>query len=82
MDVATDSDGDGYYEIDTPGKLAWFSCFVNNKHDASVNDKAKLTADIKMNSDNANEADKKYWIPICAGTGGKAKDEITYWEVE
>ena len=66
------------YEINTPGKLAWFSCYVNNKHDGSVSDKAKLTADIKMNSDDANEADKKYWIPICAGTGGKAGDSVIY----
>ena len=66
------------YEINTPGKLAWFSCYVNNKHDGSVSDKAKLTADIKMNSDDANEADKKYWIPICAGTGGKAADSVVY----
>ena len=68
----------GYYEINTPGKLAWFSCFVNNKHYGTVGDKAKLTADIKMNLDDANEADKKYWIPICAGTGGTALDDVTY----
>ena len=66
------------YEINTPGKLAWFSCQVNNKHSGNVGDNAKLTADIKMNLDNANEADKKFWIPICAGTGGTAKDGITY----
>ena len=31
-----------------------------------------------MNLDNVNEAEKKFWIPICAGTGGKAKDDVTY----
>lgn len=65
------------YEINTPGKLAWFSCFVNNNHNEYASDNAKLTADIKMNLDNANDAEKKFWIPICAGTGGD-KDGIKY----
>ena len=66
------------YEINTPGKLAWFSCNINNNHNDYASDNAKLTADIKMNLDNANDAEKKFWIPLCAGTGGVAIDKIKY----
>ena len=68
----------GSYEIDTPEKLAWFSCYLNNQHVDNAYINAKLTANLTMNSDDANEGDKKFWIPICAGPGGKAKDNIIY----
>ena len=45
---ATDSDNDGYYEIDNGGKLYWFATQVNNG-DNEIN--AVLTDDIYVNED-------------------------------
>ncbi|MBQ3840599.1 MAG: InlB B-repeat-containing protein [Fibrobacter sp.] len=58
---ATDSDGDGYYEIDTPEKLAWLSCMTVHKSNPYGAAKVKLTADLDLEG--------KLFIPISAGTG-------------
>ena len=50
---------DGYYEIDTPEKLAWVSCKVTNK--ALSSEKFKLTKSLDMQG--------KLFIPIGSGTG-------------
>lgn len=50
---------DGYYQIDTPEKLAWLSCKVTNK--ALSSEKFKLTKSIDMQG--------KLFIPIGSGTG-------------
>ena len=50
---------DGYYEIDTPEKLAWASCKVTNK--ALNKEKFKLTKSLDMQG--------KLFIPIGSGTG-------------
>lgn len=58
---ATDSDGDGYYEIDTPEKLAWLSCKMKHDNKNFKTAKVKLTQSIDMQG--------KVFIPIAAGTG-------------
>ena len=50
---------DGYYEIDTPEKLAWVACKTTNG--ALQSDKFKLTQDIDLEG--------KLFIPIAAGKG-------------
>ena len=50
---------DGYYEIDTPEKLAWVACKTTNKKLQS--DNFKLTEDIDLEG--------KLFIPIAAGKG-------------
>lgn len=50
---------DGYYQIDTPEKLAWVSCKVTNK--ALSSEKFKLTKSLDMQG--------KLFIPIGSGTG-------------
>ena len=52
---------DGYYEIDTPEKLAWVSCKTTNG--SLVSNKFKLTTDIDLGG--------KLFIPIAAGKGEK-----------
>ena len=54
-------DTNGYYEIDTPAKLAWFACEVTKWGSASVALNAKLTKSIDL--------DHKLFIPIAAGKG-------------
>ena len=54
-------DTNGYYEIDTPAKLAWFACEVTKRGTASVALNAKLTKSIDL--------DHKLFIPIAAGKG-------------
>ena len=63
-------DGKDYYIIDSEAKLAWFANESNRLHTSAFDKNAKLTADLDMGS--------HLWVPICAGTGGKAKDGITY----
>lgn len=46
-DEATDSDGDGYYEIGNAGKLYWFAQQINSGNKNNIN--AVLTADITVN---------------------------------
>jgi len=57
IEVATDADKDGFYEIDSPEKLAWFSCYVNK---VKKDTKAILTKSIDM--------EKKWFVPIGSGT--------------
>ena len=52
---------DGYYEIDTPEKLAWFSCEITKNGTASQKTNAKLTQSIDLQG--------KLFIPISAGKG-------------
>lgn len=52
---ATDSDGDGYYEIDSSDDLGWFSTQVNSGKNTSV--KGKITADFSMENES-------YFTPI------------------
>ena len=52
---------DGYYEIDTPAKLAWFACEITKTGTASVALNAKLTKSIDL--------EHKLFIPISAGKG-------------
>lgn len=61
---ATDSDGDGYYEIDTPEKLAWLSCKMKHDNGNFKTAKIKLTKSIDMQGHQG-----KVFIPIAAGTG-------------
>ncbi len=51
------ANGEGYYEINTPAKLKWFSAWVNSSSD-NVTSNAKLTDDIDMTSIAAT------WVPI------------------
>ncbi len=70
---ATDSDGDGYYEIDNAGKLYWFAQQVNGGNNA-IN--GKLTADIVINEGVLTEMAKnspdpsgfRPWTPIGNGS--------------
>lgn len=52
---------DGYYEIDTPEKLAWFSCEITKTNTASQKTNAKLMQSIDLQG--------KLFIPISAGKG-------------
>ena len=52
---------DGYYEIDTPEKLAWFSCEITKTNTSSQKTNAKLTKSIDLEG--------KLFIPISAGKG-------------
>ena len=52
---------DGYYEIDTPEKLAWFSCEITKTNTASQKTNAKLMRSIDLQG--------KLFIPISAGKG-------------
>lgn len=54
----------GAYEIDTPEKLAWFSCKVEHDNTNFKNATAILTKSIDMQG--------KLFIPIAAGTGTPA----------
>ena len=54
----------GYYEIDTPEKLAWFSCKVEHDNGNFKTATAILTQSIDMQG--------KLFIPIAAGTGTPA----------
>ena len=54
---------DGYYEIDTPEKLAWFACEVT-KGNYSIN--AKLTQSLDL--------EHKLFIPIAAGPGNNGAE--------
>lgn len=75
-DEATDSDGDGYYEIGNAGKLYWFAQQINSGNNNNI--KAVLTADITVNKGentgdvancNGTKADGWIdWVPI----GGNA----------
>lgn len=67
-EAATDSDGDGYYEIDTPEKLAWISCKVKHSNGTFANAKVKLTQSIDMQG--------KVFIPIAAGDKQKFSGTI------
>ncbi|MBQ7376131.1 MAG: hypothetical protein IJW52_04560, partial [Clostridia bacterium] len=72
---ATDSDGDGYYEIDNAGKLYWFAGQVNGGNNA-IN--GKLTANIVVNEGVLTEMAKnspdpsgfRLWTPIGNGSNG------------
>lgn len=46
--AATDSDGNGYYEIDTPEKLAWFACVTTRIAGNYLKMKVELTSDIDL----------------------------------
>ena len=59
-DIASQG-SDGYYEIDTPAKLAWFACEVSKYTTESVKLNAKLMQSINMEG--------KLFIPISAGKG-------------
>ena len=71
-DEATDSDGDGYYEIGNAGKLYWFAQQINSGNNNNIN--AVLTADITVNKGentgdvancNGTKADGWIdWVPI------------------
>ena len=71
-DEATDSDGDGYYEIGNAGKLYWFAQQINSGNNNNIN--AMLTADITVNKGentgdvancNGTKADGWIdWVPI------------------
>ena len=71
-DEATDSDGDGYYEIGNAGKLYWFAQQINSGNNNNI--KAVLTADITVNKGentgdvancNGTKADGWIdWVPI------------------
>ena len=52
---------DGYYEIDTPEKLAWFSCQTTKEKGKQYSIKAKLTQSIDL--------EHKLFFPIAAGPG-------------
>ena len=79
---ATDSDGDGYYEIDNAGKLYWFAALVNGTlTDGTAQNKsanAILTKDIVVNEGVLTEMAKnspdpsgfRPWIPIGKGANG------------
>lgn len=64
-EAATDSDGDGFYEINTPSKLAWFACVTT--HESATYGKAKieLTDDIDLEG--------KLFIPISESPAGGVK---------
>ncbi len=51
----------GYYEIDTPEKLAWFACQTSKEKGAQYSIKAKLTQSIDL--------EHKSFFPIAAGPG-------------
>lgn len=55
---------DGYYEIDTPEKLAWISCKMKHNNGNFKTAKVKLTQSIDMQGNLG-----KVFIPIAAGTG-------------
>ena len=55
---------DGYYEIDTPEKLAWISCKMKHANGSFKDAKVKLTQSIDMQGNLG-----KVFIPIAAGTG-------------
>lgn len=67
---ATDSDGDGYYEIGNAGQLYWFAALVNKNSSAEF--KGKLTSDITVNVNvlnddgtlNGDGSNFRPWIPI------------------
>lgn len=59
---------DGYYEIDTPEKLAWVACKVTNK--ALSSEKFKLTKSLDMQG--------KLFIPIGSGTGEETAFKGTF----
>ena len=69
---ATDSDGDGYYEIGNAGQLYWFAEQVNNENSTYGSANAVLTADIVVNAsvfdESGNLADDtsgfRIWMPI------------------
>ncbi len=61
---AVDSDGDGYYEIDTPAKLWWFAQEVNRRQEDF---KAVLTADIDLSTTCGEELGS--WEPIDGFSG-------------
>ena len=52
---------DGYYQIDTPEKLAWFACETTKEKGAQYSIKAKLTQSIDL--------EHKLFFPISAGPG-------------
>ena len=52
---------DGYYQIDTPEKLAWFACETSKEKGAQYSIKAKLTQSIDL--------EHKSFFPIAAGPG-------------
>ena len=54
FEAATDSNEDGFYEIDNAGKLFWFADYINNVYNELY---AILTDDIVIPSD-------KIWTPI------------------
>jgi len=54
FEMAVDSDGDGYYEIDNAGKLFWFADYVNNVSNESF---AIVTKNITV-------PNGKKWTPI------------------
>jgi len=76
FEAATDSDGDGYYEIDNAGKLYWFAALVNGTlTDGTAQNKsanAILTKDIVVNKGVLTEMAKnspdpsgfRPWTPI------------------
>ena len=55
---------DGYYQIDTPEKLAWVSCKMKHDNGNFKTAKIKLTKSIDMQGHQ-----EKVFIPIAAGTG-------------
>lgn len=59
---------DGYYQIDTPEKLAWISCKVRHDNGAFAKAKVKLTQSIDMQG--------KVFIPIAAGDKQKFSGTI------
>lgn len=63
--AATDSDGNGYYEIDTPEKLAWFACVTTRIAGDYLKKKIELTADIDLEG--------KLFIPISEHSNGGNK---------
>ena len=64
-EAATDSDGDGFYEINTPSKLAWFACVTTRESGTYSKAKMKITQDIDLEG--------KLFIPISESPNGGVK---------
>lgn len=63
--AAIDSNGNGYYEIDSPEKLAWFACVTTRIAGDYLKKKIELTADIDLEG--------KLFIPISEHSNGGNK---------
>ena len=66
--AASKPEGENYYEIDSPEKLAWFACKVTNK--ALSSEVFKLTKSLDMQG--------KLFIPIGSGTGEETAFKGTF----